>query len=121
VRQDFTWKGYDFAQGAWVLLDLYGTNHDPRLWTDPGAFRPDRFRGWQGSGFDLIPQGAGDPAEDHRCPGERPTIELMKEAVRLLTQTMRYDVPAQNLQIDLSRMPAIPESRFVIDHVRPAP
>ena len=30
---------------------------------------------------------------------------------------MRYDVPAQDLEVSLSRMPVIPESRFVVANV----
>ena len=32
VRRDFEWRGYSFPKGARVLLDLYGTNRDTRLW-----------------------------------------------------------------------------------------
>jgi fatty-acid peroxygenase len=103
-----------------VILDLYGTNHDPRSWEEPGTFRPDRFRDWNGSPFNLIPQGAGDFQNGHRCPGEWITIELLKSAVRLLTTEVSYDVPEQDLSIDLTRMPAEPKSRFVIRNVRPA-
>ena len=45
----------------------------------------------------------------------------MKTAVRLLTTEVRYDVPDQDLSIDLSRMPAQPKSRFVIRNARPVP
>jgi len=38
--------------------------------------------------------------------------------VRLLTTAMQYDVPEQDLRIDLTRLPAIPESGFVISNVR---
>ena len=113
----FDWQGHRFSQGDWVLLDLYGTNHDRRIWGDPEAFRPERFREWNGSAFNFIPQGGGDHHHTHRCAGEWITIELMKEAVRLLTREMRYAVPPQDLRIRLSRMPAIPQSRFVINHV----
>ena len=44
----------------------------------------------------------------------------MKVAVRFLTESMRYDVPEQDLRVKLSRMPAVPESRFVISGVRRA-
>jgi fatty-acid peroxygenase len=119
VRNEFDWRGRHFARGTWVLLDLYGTNHDARIWEEPGAFRPERFRRWDASAFNFIPQGGGDHYRDHRCAGERITIELTKRAVRLLTESMRYDVvPEQDLGIDLSRMPAIPESRFVIKNVQ---
>ncbi len=83
-------------------------------------FRPERFRRWGGSAFNFIPQGGGDHYNNHRCAGEWITIELMERAVHLLTESMHYEVPEQDLRIDLSRMPAIPESRFVIGDVRKA-
>lgn len=117
AREAFEWQGHHFPEGSWVLLDLYGTNHDARSWEDPDSFRPERFRNWNGSPYNFIPQGGGDFHRDHRCAGEWITIELTKTAVRLLMK-MRYQVPRQDLGIDLSRMPAIPKSRFVIDAVR---
>ena len=118
VREEFDWRGRRFVKGAWVLLDLYGTNHDARVWHEPGVFMPDRFRQWDGSAFDFIPQGGGDHYADHRCAGEWITIELVKGAVRLLTGSMSYGVPEQDLRISLSRMPTVPKSRFVISGVR---
>ncbi|HJQ28028.1 MAG TPA: cytochrome P450 [Rubrobacter sp.] len=118
VRDEFEWRGRHFAEGTWVLLDLYGTNHDARTWDDPEAFRPERFSSWDGSAFDFVPQGGGDHRSGHRCPGEWATIALIKRAVRLLTRSMSYDVPEQDLRISLSRMPTIPKSRFVISGVR---
>lgn len=120
VREEFEWQGYRFPQGARVLLDLYGTNRDARIWEEPDAFRPDRFRKWNESAFNFIPQGGGDHDLGHRCAGEWITIELMKTAVGLLTRSMRYDVPEQDLRISLSTMPAFPKSRFVIRNVRRA-
>jgi len=114
----FELRGQRFPRGTWLLLDLYGTNHDGRIWETPEQFRPERFQGWHSSGFDLIPQGAGDHYTTHRCPGEWITLELMKEAVRLLTRSIRYDVPEQDLNIDLSRFPTLPRSRFVISNIR---
>ena len=118
VHHGFTWPDIDFAEGARVLLDLYGSNHDPRTWPDPDQFRPERFVGWQGDPFTLIPQGAGDTATGHRCPGEQLTIELMKTAVQLFTQRIAYEVPAQDLHISLARMPALPASRFLVENVQ---
>ena len=119
MLKEFEWRGHRFAQGDWVLLALYGTDHDGRSWDDPDSFRPDRFRRWDGSPFNFIPQGGGDFHTGHRCPGEWITIELLKRAVRLLVTAMSYDVPPQDLRIDLSRMPAIPNSGFAIANVRP--
>ncbi|MCC4300087.1 cytochrome P450 [Aurantimonas coralicida] len=121
VQEEFNWRGHHFARGTWVILDMYGTNHDVRIWAEPDTFRPERFRDWDGSAFNFIPQGGGDFHTDHRCPGEWITIELIKRAVRLLTSTVHYDVPAQDLRVDLARFPAEPKSQFVITNVRQIP
>ncbi|MFD1083747.1 cytochrome P450 [Micromonospora andamanensis] len=118
VRRDFDWQGYHFPRGRRVLLDLYGTDHHPELWPEPERFRPERFAGWPGDPYTLIPQGGGDHLHGHRCAGEWITIELMKRSLAVLTEVIRYDVPPQNLTVDLSRMPALPASGFVITAVR---
>jgi fatty-acid peroxygenase len=53
----------------------------------------------------------------HRCPGEWITIELMKQASEVLSRSIGYDVPEQDLRIDYSRLPALPRSRFIIKNV----
>ncbi|MBX9630152.1 MAG: cytochrome P450 [Burkholderiales bacterium] len=118
TRQAFEWNGYHFLAGRRVLLDLYGTNQDPRTWERPEDFEPERFRRSDESPFDFIPQGGGDHHVDHRCPGEWIAIELMKQAADFLTRRMSYDVPEQDLRIEWSRLPALPHSRFVISNVR---
>ncbi|TYC23765.1 cytochrome P450 [Micromonospora sp. MP36] len=120
VRRSFEWQGHWFPQGRRVLLDLYATNHHPQLWPEPEQFRPERFIGWRGDSFSLIPQGGGDHFTGHRCPGEWLTIELMKQAVSNLTCAMSYRVPPQDLALDLARMPTQLPSGFVIDGVRRA-
>ncbi|MHB0766800.1 cytochrome P450 [Stutzerimonas sp. NM35] len=121
VREDFEWKGYRFPKGTRVLLDLYGTNRDARLWAQPEQFRPERFAEWKGGAFNFITQGGGDTATGHRCPGEPLAIALLTSALRMLTRRMSYTVPAQDLHMDESRMPAQPESLFVISDVRSLP
>ena len=117
VSQDFDWHGYYFPQGTKVLLDLYGTNHDPQSWSNPKDFYPERFREWDGGKFNLIPQGGGDYYTNHRCPGEWITIELMKVTLLFLTQSLQYDVPKQNLEISLSTMPTAPKSGLIVSNV----
>jgi len=101
-----------------VLLDLYGTNHDAHRWDEPDRFEPDRFLVRPPNAFDLIPQGGGDHLENHRYAGEAITLEIMRRVVRLLARELHYDVPRQYLRIDMSRMPAVPRSRFVMSNVR---
>ncbi|MGA4729687.1 cytochrome P450 [Micromonospora taraxaci] len=118
VRRSFEWQGHHFPAGRRVLLDLYGTNHHPTLWPEPELFRPERFAGRRVDPFALIPQGGGDHWAGHRCAGEWITIDLMKRAVAKLTTTMRYDVPVQDLTLDLRRMPALPPLGLTITNIR---
>lgn len=118
TRRAFEWKGYHFPEGVRVMLDLYGTDHDSRSWDAPEAFRPERFRSWDKSPFNFIPQGGGDHHQGHRCPGEWITIALMNVAVDFLARRIAYDVPEQDLRMNRSRLPALPQSRFVISNVR---
>jgi fatty-acid peroxygenase len=117
VRHDFVWHGYRFPAGRRVMLDLYGTNHDARIWSSPESFRPQRFAGLTPGPFSPVPQGGGDYRQGHRCPGEWITIALMKQALHLLARDIRYRVPPQDLTVDLDRMPTLPASGFVIDDV----
>ncbi len=114
----FSWRGARIEKGERALLDLYGTDHDERLWEEPYAFRPERFARRSPDAFDLIPQGGGDTLKNHRCAGERPTLMLLQVALEELTRALSYDVPEQDLNVDLARIPAIPRSRFVIADVR---
>src|SRR3712207_8731320 len=89
--------------GALPIFDLYGQNHDPALWGDPYAFRPERFLTADGvvreiGAFELVPQGGGDPRTGHRCPGEQITVALLAAlAVRLAR--LDADVPDQDMSI----------------------
>ena len=118
VRVAFTWRGHRFEPGMLVLLDVHGIDHDERLWADPHAFQPERFAHWDGSAFSLVPQGGGEHFDGHRCAGEWLTLETLKTTALLLATAMTYEVPAQDLRIDLTRMPTLPASGFLMRQVR---
>ncbi len=118
VRKDFIWNKNEFKEGMLVLLDVYGINHDSKIWKDPDKFRPDRFKERKDDLFDFIPQGGGDPSKGHRCPGEGITIEIMKASLDFLVNKIEYDVPNQDLSYSMSKMPTLPESRFIISNIR---
>lgn len=116
--EDFEWRGHHFRQRDWLLLDLHGTNHDPRIWDQPERFYPERFKDWDHSPYNFIPQGGGEYSHGHRCAGEWLTVEVIKTALSMLTTRMTYQVPRQDLSIRLSRMPAMVQSRLVLTEVR---
>jgi fatty-acid peroxygenase len=118
------WDGERVPAGSMVLLDLFGQNHDPDLFPEPYAFRPERFLDESGAAvrrigpWELVPHGAGDPRTGHRCPGEDITVALLAAlAVRLAR--LEYMLPEQDLAISLRRIPARPASRVVLTAVRP--
>jgi len=121
VREPFAWRDHRFERGDWVLLDIYGTNRHPAAWNRPDSLRPERFLDAVPDSFAFIPQGGGDVAETHRCPGETITTELMKRAAFLLAACMRYDLPPQDLSVDRSRIPAIPASGYRLANIHMVP
>lgn len=118
LRHDVQWQGHTLPGGTRLLLDLYGTNHDPAIWAAPETFDPERFRQREVDAWQLIPQGGGDHHINHRCPGEWITLRLMEETIRQL-DAMHWTVPEQNLEIDLSEIPALPESGMILREVHP--
>jgi fatty-acid peroxygenase len=76
--------GCPVRPGRRVVLDVYGTLHDPDVWDEPERFDLERFIGVEPDPFTFVPQGGGDPADGHRCPGERVAVELIKTAARHL-------------------------------------
>lgn len=118
VKKNFSWNGYRFKKGTLVLLDLYGTNHDPKIWGDPEVFRPERFIGKGKNTFTFIPQGGGDTSKGHRCPGEGMTVELMKASLDFLLHHISYEIPKQDLSYSLTKIPSLPRSGFLLSNIR---
>lgn len=118
VKVDFEWNGYQFEKGILTLLDFFGTNRDPRSWTNPTLFDPSRFEDETITSYNFMPQGGGDHATGHRCPGEWLTIEVMKISLDYLANRMEFDVPDQDISYSLVSMPSIPNSEIVLENVR---
>ena len=53
---DLEWSGELIPSGSLVVLDLWGTDHDPRIWPDPFTFDPTRFQHTTVTPFNLVPQ-----------------------------------------------------------------
>lgn len=101
------------AAGTLVLLDVYGQHHDERVFPDPYSFSPARFVGRFVDPFTLVPQGGGDTATGHRCPGEHPTVAILTAIVRDLA-ARDVAAPAQDMSISLRRVPARVRSGVVL-------
>lgn len=118
VRKNFVLNNYQFQRGTLALLDIYGTNHDAQIWIDPDQFVPERFSQWKGNMFGFIPHGGGDSSITHRCPGEGITIEIMKTSLDFLVNKIEFEVPEQDLNYSLSKIPTLPESGFIMSNIK---
>jgi fatty-acid peroxygenase len=114
VREDFTWRGLHFQRGRRVLLDLYGTNHDPRIWTRPEEFDPDRFLGRPPTSYEFIPQGGASVATGHRCPGEGVAMAVMDESLDFLLYRAHCGALPPDPRIDMRRLPALPHAVLTV-------
>ncbi|WP_269144051.1 cytochrome P450 [Clostridium guangxiense] len=118
VRKDFTWSGLEFEKGMLVLLDIYGINHDSKIWGNPDEFQPERFENKKDRLFSFMPQGGGKASEGHRCPGEGITIEIMKVSLDFLVNKLEFDIPKQDLSYNLARIPTLPHSGFIMSNIK---
>lgn len=118
VRKDFIWNECYFEKGTLVILDVYGINHNSKAWNQPYDFIPERFRDWSGDLYHFIPQGGGDAANTHRCPGEGITVAIMKTVVDFLVNRIDYNVPKQVLSFPLNKIPTLPESGFIMTNIK---
>lgn len=117
VKRDFQWKGYGSKKDTLTLLDLYGTNHDPEIWSEPNRFQPDRFKDWDEDPFSFIPQGGGEFDIGHRCPGEYMTIEILRTTLDFFVEKIRYTVPEQDFTYEMNKIPSLPTSNMIIKNV----
>lgn len=118
VKKKFEWQGHKFKKNRLVVLDLFGNNRHPDSWENADEFRPERFEDWDESPFSFVPQGGGDFHAGHCCAGEWLTVMVMRSTFEYLTKSMTYDVPTdQDLEYDMTRIPAFPKSGFVISNV----
>ena len=109
------WRNVTLPKGCLILADLYGTCHDPALFPEPDEVRPERGLDWRDPAPGFVPQGAGDPAQSHRCPGEKVTVALIAEATRLLAEG-GWTAPEQDLGLRGRPPPAQPVSGVLLDY-----
>ena len=110
ARHDFEFAGQRVAQGQRILLDVYGTNHGAE-WQNPWSFDPRRFLDVDPCDLDhFIPQGGGPRETGHRCPGEGVANTLIAVAVSGLARSGGVELPVQDLEYSMRRMPTRPAS-----------
>jgi fatty-acid peroxygenase len=114
--KDYTWSGRLLPRRSFMVLDVIGTNQDPRLWPDPTSFDPDRFVDREPNAYEYVPHGGGDPAQGHRCPGEPLAVGILEVTARALART-GYELAPESRSVPLRRVPSLPPGRVELRHV----
>jgi len=114
---DYTWQDTRFRRGGFMVLDVIGTNQAPGHWPQPTRFDPDRFVGREPNAYEYVPQGGGDPAQGHRCPGEPLAIGILEVTARELART-EYDLNPGSRTVPTRRVPSLPPRGVELHHIR---
>ena len=90
--QDDNICGHFLPAGSTVLINVYGMNHDPLTWNEPGIFNPSRFdavKKMQHHPFQFIPFGGGQ----RLCIGNLFAMMVMQVVVSKLVTAFDFEVP----------------------------
>jgi cytochrome P450 len=101
VKQPVEIGGWNYEPGVCVIANSYLVQHDPEIYPDPYAFRPERFLDDAPGTYTWIPFGGGR----RRCLGASFAMLEMKLVLRsVLAQS---DVSVHGDQIEVSRRRSI--------------
>jgi cytochrome P450 len=120
VKQPVEVGGWSYPPGVCLVANAYLIHHDPELYPDPYAFRPERFLGESPGTYTWIPFGGGR----RRCLGASFALQEMKVVLKAVLS--RYEVAPARTALELTRRRAITISpgrgAQVVLHARtPAP
>jgi cytochrome P450 len=88
VKQPITIGGVEYPPGVVLLAAAFLIHHDPEIYPEPYAFRPERFLGNPPGTYTWIPFGGGR----RRCLGASFALQEMKIVVRTVLD--RYELSA---------------------------
>jgi fatty-acid peroxygenase len=117
LRRTYEAAGVRLRRRSWMVLDILGTNRDPRLWDRPDEFDPSRFLPREPTGYDYVPQGGGDPAHGHRCPGEPLAASILTVTLQRLAR-LEYVLSEPSRTVPLDRIPSLPPDRLTLTEIR---
>lgn len=98
-------NGYLIPKGTRIFVNVWKLHRDPRIWSDPDRFLPERFlasghaAGMDASGqhFEFIPFGSGRRA----CPGAVFALQVTHLALARLLQAFDMSTP-ENAPVDMT-------------------
>nr|XP_043637364.1 cytochrome P450 81Q32-like [Erigeron canadensis] len=96
--------GYKIPSGTMLFVNQWAIQHDPKLWTDPENFNPERFEGLDGTrdGFKHMPFGSGRRS----CPGEGLAVRVVGLSLGLLIQCFDWERLSEEM-VDMTEGPGV--------------
>ncbi|KAL4384749.1 hypothetical protein GQ457_15G015670 [Hibiscus cannabinus] len=95
ATEDCTVGGYHVGKGTRVIVNLWKLHRDPRVWSNPDVFEPERFLtrhadvDVMGQHFELIPFGSGRRS----CPGMTLALQLTHLTIARILQGFELSMP----------------------------
>ncbi len=93
--------GYRYPPGVVLMASAYLVHHDPEIYPEPHAFRPERFEGTSPGTYTWIPFGGGR----RRCLGASFAVQEMKVVLRATLR--RYEIRAASDRPETTRRRSI--------------
>ncbi|XP_068655741.1 xanthotoxin 5-hydroxylase CYP82C4-like [Aristolochia californica] len=106
--EDCSIGGFRVPAGTRVLMNLWKIQRDPRLWTEPNKFLPERFLtsnsdiDLRGQHFELIPFGSGRRV----CPGMSFALKVVHLTLARLLHSFDVGTPFGEL-VDMTETPGL--------------
>ncbi|KAJ0795450.1 putative cytochrome P450 [Helianthus annuus] len=116
--KDCTIAGYHVPKGTWLLTNMWKLHRDPKVWSDPCEFRPERFLTPDQKAFDVkwtefefLPFGAGRRC----CPGIAFAYQMLHMVLATLLQNFEMSTQS-GAPVDMSALPGMTNDKaFPLD------
>ncbi|RZC90835.1 hypothetical protein C5167_028667 [Papaver somniferum] len=110
--EDCSVGGYEVRAGTRLFVNLWKLHRDPRVWSNPSEFKPERFLpqlnggsggeavnlDFRGQNFEYLPFGSGR----RMCPGIDFALQTIHMALARLLHAFDFDNDAAGLVIDMT-------------------
>ena len=101
AMEDCLVDGFYIPQNSRVMINVWTIGRDPKYWTDPEKFFPERFVGSsidvRGRDFQLLPFGSGRRG----CPGMQLGLTVVRLVLAQLVHCFNWELPNGMLPSEL--------------------
>ncbi|KAJ4974041.1 hypothetical protein NE237_007215 [Protea cynaroides] len=108
ATEECTIAGYRVPKGTRIVTNVYKIQRDPRIWSDPFEFRPERFLtshvniDLRGQHFEFIPFGSGRRI----CPGISFALQVLHLGLAHLIHGFEFTTPLGE-PVDMTESPGL--------------